>query len=84
MQSPARPTTLDSLLPGQSGRLGEPLALSPEVFRLIEMGLTPGAVVSVTRRAPLGGPLEVRVRGTRLCLRRDDAARFPVAPGDAP
>jgi Fe2+ transport system protein FeoA len=49
------------------------------VLRLCEMGLVPGGAVTVTRRAPLGGPVEVRVRGTRLCLRQSDARRFVVA-----
>ncbi len=48
------------------------------LLRLFEMGLSRGVQVRVTRRAPLGDPLEVEVRGTRLCLRRDDAARFFV------
>ena len=51
------------------------------VLRLFEMGLTRGCRVVVTRRAPLGDPLEIEVRGTRLCLRNDDARRFVV---DAP
>lgn len=48
------------------------------LLRLFEMGLSRGVRVRVTRRAPLGDPLEVEVRGTRLCLRRADAARFFV------
>jgi Fe2+ transport system protein FeoA len=55
------------------------------LLRLFEMGLVPGTVVRVTRRAPLGGPLEVAVRGTRLVLRRADARAFvvgAVAAGD--
>lgn len=49
------------------------------LLRLFEMGLVPGTVVRVTRRAPLGGPLEVAVRGTRLVLRRADARPFVVS-----
>ena len=52
------------------------------VLRLFEMGLTRGAQVTVTRRAPLGDPMEIAVRGTRLCLRRNDAARFVVVVAD--
>jgi ferrous iron transport protein A len=50
------------------------------VQRLLEMGLTEGAVVGVVRAAPLGDPLEVRVRGYRLSLRKDDARLVRVAP----
>jgi ferrous iron transport protein A len=63
--------------------LGAPDAMTPTVLRLLEMGLTPGATLAITRRAPGGDPVEVRVRGTRLCVRREDLARFPVAPSRA-
>lgn len=46
--------------------------------RLLSMGLTPGAVVAVTRRAPLGDPVEVNLRGTALCLRREEARIITV------
>jgi ferrous iron transport protein A len=44
------------------------------------MGLTQGAVVSVVRTAPLGDPLEVRVRGYLLSVRRGDARLVRVEP----
>ncbi len=46
--------------------------------RLIEMGLTPGAAVAVERVAPLGDPLDLRVRGYRLSLRKAEAAGVQV------
>jgi ferrous iron transport protein A len=49
-------------------------------LRLFELGLVPGAVVRVVRTAPLGDPLELAVLGTRVCVRRVDAARFMVRP----
>ena len=54
-------------------------AVDGTVLRLFEMGLVTGTTVTVLRRAPLGDPLEILVRGTRLCLRKGDAARFRVA-----
>ncbi len=57
-------------------------AVTSTVVRLFELGMVPGTPVSVTRRAPLGDPLELLVMGTRLCLRRDDAARFIVRIDD--
>lgn len=48
--------------------------------RLIEMGLTPGTRVTVTKRAPLGDPIEIRLRGYELTLRADDAEKILVAP----
>lgn len=48
----------------------------PEVRRrLLEMGFCNGATVEVIRRAPLGDPIEFRLRGYCLSL-RDDQARF--------
>jgi ferrous iron transport protein A len=41
--------------------------------RLLEMGLTTGATVAVVRRAPLGDPIELRVRGYNLSLRAEQA-----------
>ena len=41
--------------------------------RMMEMGLVPGAPVTVVRQAPLGDPLEIRVRSCHLAVRRADA-----------
>ena len=46
--------------------------------RLMDMGLTPGTRVTVVTSAPLGGPLEVSVRGSRLALGRGMASRIFV------
>ncbi len=46
--------------------------------KLLAFGLTPGTVVSVERVAPLGDPLEIRVRGFALSLRRGEAAAVTV------
>ena len=42
--------------------------------RLLDLGFTPGAEVKVAQAAPLGEPLVVVLRGTRLALRKDEAA----------
>lgn len=42
--------------------------------KLLAMGLTPGTEFTVTRVAPLGDPVEIRVRGFKLSLRKDEAA----------
>jgi ferrous iron transport protein A len=43
-------------------------------YRLLELGFTPGVEVKVAHAAPLGEPLVVALRGTRLALRKDEAA----------
>jgi ferrous iron transport protein A len=42
--------------------------------RLLAMGLTPGTEFSVTRFAPLGDPVEIKLRGFSLTLRKDEAS----------
>jgi len=46
--------------------------------KLLSLGLTPGAEISVTRVAPMGDPVEIRVRGFALSLRREEAATLSV------
>ncbi len=41
--------------------------------RLFDMGVTPGAMVFLRKRAPLGDPLEITIRGYELTLRKDEA-----------
>lgn len=49
--------------------------------RLMEMGVVPGAQVRVIKTAPLGDPIEVRVRGYHLALRRSEAQTITVMAG---
>ena len=46
--------------------------------KLLAMGLTPGAELSVTRLAPMGDPVEISVRGFSMSLRRGEAAAVLV------
>jgi ferrous iron transport protein A len=50
------------------------------VQRLLEMGLLEGEEVEVIGLAPLGDPIEIRLRDYRLSLRRAEAARVSVTP----
>ena len=47
--------------------------------RLLEMGFTSGASVEVIRRAPLGDPIEFRLRGYHLSLRDEQARHVQIA-----
>lgn len=72
---------LSALKPGDSGRIlsvGGPLSVRR---RLLEMGLCSGVEVTVLRRAPLGDPIEVRVRGYLLSLRLNQAAHIALTVG---
>ena len=46
--------------------------------RMLALGITPRSPVRVLRRMPMGGPIEIEVRGTRLALRLSDAGRITV------
>jgi Fe2+ transport system protein FeoA len=71
--------TLDELPLGQCAKVVK-LGGAPAVRRrLMEMGLTPAATVEAIRRAPMGDPLEVKVRGYQLSLRREEAAAVEVS-----
>ena len=50
--------------------------------RLMEMGVVPGAPVRVIKAAPLGDPIEIRVRGYHLALRRAEAQSIIVVTSD--
>ena len=52
----------------------------PTRRRLMDMGLTPGAQVTIEGTAPLGDPIIVWVRGSRLALRRMEAGQIVVTP----
>lgn len=46
--------------------------------RIIDMGITPGAVVIMRKAAPMGDPLEINVRGYELSIRRSEAKLITV------
>ena len=71
--------SLGALPLGQKGRvLG--FNLPPEQRqRLLEMGLTVGAAFEVVRFAPLGDPMDIKVRGYHLSLRKSEASGVLVA-----
>jgi ferrous iron transport protein A len=70
--------TLRNLLPGQQAEIVRVTGQGPIRRRLAEMGLVKGGTVSVERVAPLGDPVEYRVKGYCLALRREEAAQIEV------
>jgi ferrous iron transport protein A len=48
--------------------------------RLREMGVVPGTRIQLVRRAPLGDPIEISLRGSLLSLRRSEAEWIEVTP----
>lgn len=71
--------TLDQLQEGQRGRIDTILGDDMILQRLMEMGLLEGEEIEVVAFAPLGDPMEIRLRDYRLSLRRTEAARIRVS-----
>ncbi|MDX6271696.1 MAG: ferrous iron transport protein [Acidobacteriota bacterium] len=75
-------TTLNALAYGTEARVVSVDGESAIARRLMEMGVVPGAPVCVIKAAPLGDPIEVRVRGYHLALRRAEAQTIRVVTSD--
>ncbi len=72
------PVALSSLKPGSRAVVTE-IRIPPENrARLMEMGVLVGTPVELVRFAPLGDPVEIRVRGYHLSLRRHEADQIIV------
>ncbi len=71
-------TPLDALPFGVTARVVSVNGEGAIVRRLMEMGVVPGAPVRVVKAAPLGDPIEVRIRGYHLALRRAEARTIQV------
>jgi ferrous iron transport protein A len=71
---------LSSLAPGTSGKVSEINIPGSSRPRLMEMGLLVGTPVELVRFAPLGDPVEIKVRGYHLTLRRHEADQIMVSP----
>lgn len=70
--------TLETLRPGESGRIGRIAGSGVLKRRIVDMGLVPGTRVRVQKLAPLGDPIEIKVRNFNLSLRRAEAARIEL------
>ena len=78
---PPETQPLTSLKPGSAATVVE-IKVPPENRgRLLEMGLLVGTPVELVRFAPMGDPLEIKVRGYHLTLRKHEAEQIWVRPG---
>lgn len=79
----AAPQPLSSVAVGTQATVTE-IKLPPESRpRLMEMGLLVGTTVELVRFAPLGDPVEIKVRGYNLTLRKSEAEQILVKVADA-
>lgn len=71
---------LSDLAVGASATVREFPTQDPAFIRLREMGLLVGTSLTLVRAAPLGDPIEIKIRGYHLTLRKADAAHVFVEP----
>jgi Fe2+ transport system protein FeoA len=71
--------TLDELESGQSGRVVSIDCENIAAKRLMEMGVVPGIQISVLKSAPFGDPIEIRLLGYNLAVRRNEASSIVVS-----
>lgn len=78
MPAPALAVPLDEFPVGSQVRVVEIKGSGKHQRRMLDMGFIPGAEVKVIRTAPLGDPIEYRVKDTAVALRQTDAASILV------
>ncbi len=69
---------LTNLPVGKSARVLSISGNNPITKRLMEMGVVPGVAVRLVKSAPFGDPLEIRVRGYHLAMRKSEAQTIEV------
>lgn len=69
---------LSDIRPGERCKIVKITSKGNLFKRITEMGLTAGTVIEVERVAPLGDPVEMKVKGYHLSLRREEASKIEV------
>lgn len=72
--------SIADMRPGERARVERFSDAGPLAQRIMSLGLLEGSEVEVVRRAPAGDPIEIRVMGYALSLRRDEASAIHVVP----
>lgn len=74
--------TLREIKPGQKVRVTKISGGGSIHHRILDMGIVKGAEIEVERVAPLGDPVEIKVKGYHLSLRKNEAANIYVETED--
>lgn len=77
-RSDGTPVRLSSLVPGSVARVHAVAVAGTVSRRLQEMGVVPGVSLRIVKAAPFGDPLEVRLLGYSLAMRRSEADLIEV------
>jgi ferrous iron transport protein A len=67
---------LNKLKPGERGTVKKIIGSGRLYGRLLDMGITKGAKIEVIKAAPFGGPIDIKVKGYHLSLRREEAEQI--------
>lgn len=67
---------LSELRKGESGVIKKILDKGPFNRRIRDMGMIPGCIVAVEGVAPLGDPIQIKIKGCSLALRKDEAQKI--------
>ncbi len=69
---------LRDLKPGEKGKITKISGSGPVHRRILDMGVVKGAEIEVERVAPLGDPVEIKIKGYHLSLRKEEASNVYV------
>lgn len=72
--------TVADLKPGDEAVIRDFTTSDDSMLRFRELGMLPGTTISLVRRAPLGDPLELSVRGSLLSVRAHEAKLIEIEP----
>jgi len=69
---------LNQIKPGKKAEIISSKGIGAVHRRLLDMGLVKGSIIEVRKIAPLGDPIEIRIRGYNLSLRKSEAEKIQV------
>jgi ferrous iron transport protein A len=68
--------TLDTLKPGEKARITKVRVKGSARRKLFDMGMVAGAEIELVRNAPLGDPMDYRIKGYHLSIRKEEASQI--------
>ena len=74
--------TLDKLKIGKKAIIRKVGGKGALRIRLLDMGIIPNTVIKIVKKAPMGDPIEISLRGYELTLREEDAKKIDVEEMD--
>lgn len=74
---------LSELRPGEKGIVSSVTGSGAIYRRIVDMGVVPGTMIKVLKYAPLGDPIEIKVKGFNLSLRKNEAKMIQLQHSNA-